>query len=461
VAHEADDETPPDNAPPDEGEEQPAWMTREGRLPAIPFKKLHKCEHYTEQELEHLADYWTEERTRAVAEWVDHGAPRHSAEDVPACLPEAGRTVIGVMLDLRGINLYGHLGSARTEDSPRPQLGSAHLEHANLSRAHLEHAWLAGTHLEHANLMEAHLEHADLLSAHLEHATLDGAHLEHAYLRKAHLEHATLGETHLEDAVMDHARLEHAQLFGTHLDRAMLAGAHLEYAQLIRTRIVATVLTFVIAHETRFADVIWKDDKGRGPKEWHVLGLDVRGLRNSDAVFDQYVRQSNFIWRCRETWWNPWPALARRLQPADQKGDTTGDAPESDEEGETKTARGRGPAVMREWPPPLWLLWKVTCDCGRSFLRWAVWCLGIALVFGLIFWLGGVVEVPGPSEAGREANALTYFYFSIVTFTTLGFGDVTPTGNAGEIWVMLEVILGYVMLGGLISIFTTKLIPAR
>ncbi len=121
--------------------------------------------------------------------------------------------------------------------------------------------------------------------------------------------------------------------------------------------------------------------------------------------------------------------------------------------------RALGP--VREWPPPLWLLWNVTCDCGRSFLRWAAWCLVIALVFGFIFWLGGVVEVPGPSESGRQPNALTYFYFSIVTFTTLGFGDVTPTGNAGEVWVMLEVILGYIGLGGLISIFTTKLIPPR
>lgn len=49
------------------------------------------------------------------------------------------------------------------------------------------------------------------------------------------------------------------------------------------------------------------------------------------------------------------------------------------------------------------------------------------------------------------------YYFSIVTFTTLGFGDVTPLNMAGEFWVTAEVILGYVMLGGLISIFANKL----
>ncbi|MFB3885421.1 MAG: ion channel [Thermodesulfobacteriota bacterium] len=50
-------------------------------------------------------------------------------------------------------------------------------------------------------------------------------------------------------------------------------------------------------------------------------------------------------------------------------------------------------------------------------------------------------------------------YFSVVTFTTLGFGDVTPQiGNhTAEIWVMIQVVIGYVMLGGLISILANKL----
>lgn len=48
-------------------------------------------------------------------------------------------------------------------------------------------------------------------------------------------------------------------------------------------------------------------------------------------------------------------------------------------------------------------------------------------------------------------------YYSVVTFTTLGFGDITPLTNEATSWVMAEVITGYVMLGGLISIFATML----
>ncbi len=45
----------------------------------------------------------------------------------------------------------------------------------------------------------------------------------------------------------------------------------------------------------------------------------------------------------------------------------------------------------------------------------------------------------------------------IVTFTTLGFGDVTPKTTKAALWVMAEVVVGYIMLGGLISILANKL----
>ena len=51
---------------------------------------------------------------------------------------------------------------------------------------------------------------------------------------------------------------------------------------------------------------------------------------------------------------------------------------------------------------------------------------------------------------------LTPFYYSIVTYTTLGFGDVTPASVAGMLVVAAEVICGYVTLGLLIAILANK-----
>jgi hypothetical protein len=100
------------------------------------------------------------------------------------------------------------------------------------------------------------------------------------------------------------------------------------------------------------------------------------------------------------------------------------------------------------WREVLFLFWELTSHCGRSIGLWAFWSLLIAVVFGFLH--------TGHIAVGSVSNWYTPFYFSVVTFTTLGFGDVTPLDWIGQLWITLEVILGYVMLGGLISIFANK-----
>lgn len=106
------------------------------------------------------------------------------------------------------------------------------------------------------------------------------------------------------------------------------------------------------------------------------------------------------------------------------------------------------------WCSFIYYLWLITCDCGRSMLRWIAWSILFTLGFAKVYY-----------DMGQEAfeilwlkwKYLTLVYYSVVTFTTLGFGDVVPKTPGASIWVMAEVMLGYIMLGGLISIFANKL----
>lgn len=124
------------------------------------------------------------------------------------------------------------------------------------------------------------------------------------------------------------------------------------------------------------------------------------------------------------------------------------------------------------WQKVLCFFWELTCHCGRSFGLWLFWSLVVAVLFGAVYadwtvrsWfpqpLKHLLVSMDPhlviSPESRIPTQFTPFYFSIVTFTTLGFGDVTPLNLAGEIWLTLEVFIGYIMLGGLISIFANKL----
>ncbi len=119
---------------------------------------------------------------------------------------------------------------------------------------------------------------------------------------------------------------------------------------------------------------------------------------------------------------------------------------------------------------PFWaLIWRWSSDYGRSLALWALWSLLIALSFSLVYmpaptWFAGWLQETMPqfhqvtiTEANEDFTFWKSFYFSIVTFTTLGFGDVVAANTSARILVTLEVIFGYVMLGGLISIFANKL----
>jgi hypothetical protein len=56
-----------------------------------------------------------------------------------------------------------------------------------------------------------------------------------------------------------------------------------------------------------------------------------------------------------------------------------------------------------------------------------------------------------------EWNFQTAIYYSVATFTTLGFGDVTPKTQGAVWWTTAEVVIGYLMLGGLVSIISQKM----
>ncbi len=95
-------------------------------------------------------------------------------------------------------------------------------------------------------------------------------------------------------------------------------------------------------------------------------------------------------------------------------------------------------------------VWWITSDCGRSFLRWGLWTVFLMSVFGALYqWVA--------LDYGDHPTFLSPFYYSVVTLTTLGYGDVVPASPAAQIMAMIEVTLGYVMLGGLLSIFATKM----
>lgn len=111
----------------------------------------------------------------------------------------------------------------------------------------------------------------------------------------------------------------------------------------------------------------------------------------------------------------------------------------------------------RWWREPVFRLWELTSHCGRSIGLWVFWSALFAVVFAFIYQAFGSGSITFSVDmAGKQPDLRAYLYYSVVTFTTLGFGDIIPKTNWARFAVGSEVILGYVMLGGLISIFANK-----
>ncbi len=105
------------------------------------------------------------------------------------------------------------------------------------------------------------------------------------------------------------------------------------------------------------------------------------------------------------------------------------------------------------------LRWPVRCfwcisNYGISTWGIIAWFFGLAFVFAFAYWLfPNCVKVYG--NVGDIRGYWHALYFSVVTMTTLGFGDIAanPDSSLGQGLLMLQVILGYVLLGALVTRF--------
>ena len=108
--------------------------------------------------------------------------------------------------------------------------------------------------------------------------------------------------------------------------------------------------------------------------------------------------------------------------------------------------------LKRRHPKFAWWL-RVTCDYGNSLPRFSLWVSCVLLGFSVTYyWIPQVIA----NSTGQSPTFLDSLYFSIVTFTTLGYGDWTPISIIGKILVMLEVITGYLMGGLMVAILAKR-----
>ena len=326
---------------------------------------------------------------------------------------------------LRRVNLRkAHLGGAH--------LWQSNLEEADLKGARLEGARGWGANLKKADLKDACIKSAIFSNSNLERANFYAADLEEVDFNGANLSgalvmYANLNRADLSDAQLDGANLSHATLSEITLERASLVGAFIWYAQLNGSYIRKARLEGV------YARVVSLDGRTLLEQCTYDLRTDFGGAPLDACRIDPGLKQ-NLEYNIRRIRWEKW--YGRNLW-------------------------------LRH--PVAWF-WLVS-DYGRSTWRVLGVFLWLSLFFGALYenveyfaaswgWFDhGLVsnlhvDDPVPWRVG-VLTALRPLYFSIVTMTTLGFGDIHADRNSilGHVCLVVQVLLGYGLLGALVTRF--------
>ncbi len=303
---------------------------------------------------------------------------------------------------LRGLSFAG-------EDLSGFDLSGIDLSNTNFSNANLRHAQLYNCNMRGAMLTGANLRRANLTGADLTEANMDGVKAVRAGFGMACLERATCFQGHLELCSFSKARLHHADFKCADLKCSRFREADLTGADFTEANMQGTDLSLSIVRDCIFNNADLRDSRLRqisGYRKAHWLGTDMRNINFAGAyLMRRFVNDQNYLKEFRE--------------------------------------KNSLNAVM-------YYIWKATSDCGRSMSLWCVWIIAITLFFAWIYTTVGI-------DYGTHPTKLSAVYFSVVTFTTLGYGDIRPSTVGGQVAAMAEVIIGYMMLGGLLSILSNKM----
>jgi uncharacterized protein YjbI with pentapeptide repeats len=346
-------------------------------------------------------------------------------------------------------------------------MGTAHFACAGMQRARLHESDLRDSNLMSANLDEADLRDSDLSGAQLREATLRGAKLARSCFKGANLALASLDGASLVASDLRGAVLRSASLLNTDLRRARLRGALLTGVQLRG----AKGLEFsqlggpvgdaeaCLYHEAVDAYRRLKNyfrDEGRHVDEGNARFWEKSMAQKAafcEALYGVPYIPRGLFGKCRVQ--RVWSLLGIdgdrqwKREPEDQLiADLLPYSP--------RTRLGALLAWSSSW------LWGGFAGFGERPKRTLFWVVTLIVAFALVYYSGswglGPVELHHVTAASSHPveRMLDSLYFSVVTFVTLGFGDVYPTNAGGKAVVILEVLLGYASLGTLMALVARK-----
>ena len=314
---------------------------------------------------------------------------------------------------------------------------STYQSRANFQYATLINAYLTKTTLKSAFLSRANLQGADLVGAKLQGADLVGANLQGATLVGATLVGANLVGAKLQEANLVGANLQGATLLGANLAGANLAGANLQGANLGNSNLRDAIFD----EKTILTDV-----------DFFQCTLDGSTIKNAYKNIDKEViqirttKKKNNYSRAREIY-----ILLKNYFRREGMYDISGEYFIQEKKMEKILNKKR-----KKWGKYfLNIFLEIVSGYGERPLNAIICSLIIILGSAHIYWLfNGIMATNDKVTFGG-----TFFeslYFSIVTFATLGYGDLIPKAGFFRFIASFESLTGIILTAIFIFIFARK-----
>ncbi len=305
-----------------------------------------------------------------------------------------------------------------------------YLVEIDLTWTNLQQSILQGARLHCANLQRANLSNANLQGAELAKANLQGA-----LLTNANLQGASFNNVNLQGAKLDNANLQGARLWGANLKGAEFDSANLQGANLIFANLQEAILAFA-----NLKGAVFDSAKLQGAEFGYAI-VDGETLINSVEV----DRDTNFEGVGLD---------AMRIEPGIKQLL------------EYNIRRKNWGKWYKEHSLLKFIVnafWQIS-DYGLStktiivkFFKWAAIFALLYLYFEYRFQEGIVNSLS--QVDGQQVQwwlvPIRAFYFSVVTMTTLGFGDMYAKFSSllGHLLLIIQVLMGYMFLGALVTRF--------
>lgn len=248
--------------------------------------------------------------------------------------------------------------------------------------------------------------------------TLNGIHFEGAVLEYANFGNGQIAECNFEETNLSHSSFQTSLIQNCSFEKAQLYSTDLRAAEIVDCNFKDShfrdvVLDSVIIDEkTNFGKKLFDESE----KRYHIATIQYRKLKevfknsNLHHIADRFHYREMVCRRKMMRWYNP-----------------------------------------MKWAD--YLFGDLLCQYGSSFWSIFVWMVIIMIGFGFIFSREAIKN----SHTGELGDLWHGIYFSVVTFTTVGYGDWYPLGSF-QYFAAVEAVIGGVMIALFTVIAARKII---